>query len=119
MSEKYNFPRQVRLLKQSQFQDVLATRQSLPEKYYVLYSHPNGLTYPRLGIVVAKSKCRLAVLRNRIKRQVRESFRHCQSKLPNCDIVLVARRGASEAGKCELRQCLDSLFLKYITGPTG
>jgi ribonuclease P protein component len=117
--DKYTFPKQVRLLNKSQFQTTLTTEQPLLGKYYVFYYHSNGLTYPRLGVITAKKKCPLAVLRNRIKRQVREAFRSFQGKLPSYDMDVVARQSAREASKCELRQCLDSLFLKLINDFTG
>jgi ribonuclease P protein component len=112
VSDKYNFPKQVRLLKKKQFQETLAAEQPLWGQYYVCYYRLSGLGYPRLGILITKKKCRLAVGRNRIKRQIRESFRHYQEKLPDYDVVMVARQSAAQANKYELRQCLDSLFLK-------
>ena len=111
MSDKYTFPKQARLLKKVQFQDTLAKEQSLLGKYYVCYYHPNGLTYPRLGIITAKKKCHLAVLRNRIKRQVREVFRHHQSKLPSCDMVILARNQRKRLAK-RVKAMLRQLALK-------
>lgn len=110
MSDNYAFPKKVRLLKKAQFQETLKNKQPFLGKYYVFYYHPNGLTYPRLGIITAKKKCRLAVLRNRIKRQAREAFRHHQSKLPSYDMVILARQDATAASQRELRQCLDSIL---------
>ena len=51
-------------------------------------SHPQA----RLGIVVAKRNVRLAVARNRIKRLVRETFRHQQQRLNGLDIVVVVKK---------------------------
>ncbi len=114
MFDNNAFPKQFRLLKENQFQQVLSKEQSVLGKYYVCYYLSNELLYSRLGIIVAKKKCRLAITRNRIRRQIRESFRHFQSKLPGYDIVMVARQAAQAASKFELRQCLDNLFLKLI-----
>lgn len=114
MFDNYCFPKQVRLLSNLQFQETLAEKNSLLEKHYVLYYRPNRLNYPRLGIIVAKKKCPLAILRNKIKRHVRESFRVYQSKLPCYDIVIMTRQSAKEASPCELRQCLNELFLTVI-----
>lgn len=119
MSDNYTFPKKARLLKKVQFQEIFKKKQSLLGKYYVFYYQPNSLIYPRLGIITAKKKCRLAVLRNRIKRQVREAFRYHQSKLPSCDMVVLARQEATEASQSELRQCLDNLFLRVINDYTG
>ncbi len=114
MSKNFAFPKKVRLLKKSLFQTTSSHKQLLTGKYFVFHYHPNKLAYPRLGIIISKRKCRLAVWRNRLKRQVREAFRYYQSRLFHYDIVVVVRQGAQEACKNELRQCLDSLFLKLI-----
>ena len=114
MSDNYTFPKKVRLIRKTQFQEILAKEPPVLEKFFAFYYQKNGLMYPRLGIITAKKKFRLAVLRNRIKRQVRESFRHYRSRLPGIDMVIVARQGTREASQCELRQCLDNGFLKLI-----
>ncbi|GAB4350592.1 MAG: hypothetical protein Kow0073_05070 [Immundisolibacter sp.] len=48
----------------------------------------NHLGWPRLGLVIPKRRVRLAVHRNRLKRWIRESFRHHQQRLPAADIVV-------------------------------
>lgn len=53
----------------------------------------NQQTYPRLGLAIAKKHIRQAVDRNRIKRLIRESFRHNQVLLSGLDIVVLARKG--------------------------
>lgn len=52
---------------------------------------PNSLPHPRLGVIVSKRCAKLAVRRNRIKRIVREYFRHHQAQLDNIDIVVIAK----------------------------
>ncbi len=42
----------------------------------------------RLGLVVPKRLARKAVLRNRIKRILREAFRHRSANLPAVDLVI-------------------------------
>jgi ribonuclease P protein component len=52
---------------------------------------------PRLGVTVSR-KVGSAVIRNRIKRLIREAFRLQQHQLPSCmDLVVVARRDSREA----------------------
>ncbi len=80
----------------------------------MLYYQLNNLGFPRLGIIASKKKIRLAVLRNKLKRQVRESFRLHRYLLGAYDIVVVTRSFAKEASNYELRQCLDRLFLQLI-----
>ena len=49
---------------------------------------PNGLDYPRLGLVIPKSHLPCAVDRNRAKRLLREWFRRNQARLGGCDLVV-------------------------------
>ena len=44
---------------------------------------------PRLGLVISRKAAGAAVARNRIKRLVRESFRHTQTQLGGFDIVVI------------------------------
>lgn len=48
----------------------------------------NDLARPRLGLIVGRRHARRAVDRNRIKRQIRESFRTHAADLPACDVVV-------------------------------
>ncbi|MCX7973018.1 MAG: ribonuclease P protein component [Candidatus Aminicenantes bacterium] len=62
-------------------------------KYFNLIYHENNLGYSRLGVVVSR-KIGKAVLRNKIKRWVRELFRRNKSRIPfPMDILVVATQG--------------------------
>jgi ribonuclease P protein component len=52
-----------------------------------LLAAPNGLNYPRLGLIVPKKIISTAVGRNRVKRLIRESFRLNQADLAGLDVV--------------------------------
>jgi len=67
----------------------------------------NGLGYARLGLAIAKKNIRRAVDRNRVKRLVRESFRHWQSHLAGTDVVVLSRRGLPLRDNKRLRQSLE------------
>ncbi len=45
----------------------------------------------RLGFAISRQKVRLAVGRNRLRRLIRESFRHQVAALPPVDLVVLAR----------------------------
>lgn len=65
---------------------------------------------PRLGVVTSR-RVGHAVARNRLRRQMREIFRHHQDKLgPAVDLVLVMRSGAVDLPTAEL----EARFLKAI-----
>lgn len=73
---------------------------------------------PRLGLSVAARVLRRAVERNRMRRLIRESFRHHQHALPALDIVIGLRGsqprggGADSADRAQLRQSLEKLWQK-------
>ncbi|MBS0194489.1 MAG: ribonuclease P protein component [Proteobacteria bacterium] len=64
----------------------------------------------RLGISVPKRIAALAVERNRIRRIVRESFRHQRASIPAGDYALVAQRESRGATADALRTALASLW---------
>lgn len=81
--------RGVRILKTADFQAAYAARARATDGRLVVYARPNGLALTRLGLSVSK-KCGGAVVRNRIKRLVREAFRHLRLGLPpGFDVVVV------------------------------
>lgn len=73
--------------------------------FTILY-RPNGTQEPRLGLAIGKKNCRLATQRNRLKRVIRESFRHHRDSLGGIDIVVMNQ--AAAAGRTN-RQLFDSL----------
>lgn len=66
----------------------------------------NGLTYARLGLAISKKKTAAATARNRIKRVVRESFRHHQESLMGLDVVVLNNAHAGATGNDELFRLL-------------
>lgn len=65
-------------------------------KFFTLYYLPNGLEINRLGFKVGK-KLAKAVRRNRIRRLLRESYRHLEDGIAmGYDIVISAKEGSIE-----------------------
>ena len=66
-------------------------------------------TGSRLGVTVSR-KVGGAVVRNRVKRCIREWFR-CASRdlVAGCDLVIIARRGAASLSGVEMHAALDEL----------
>jgi ribonuclease P protein component len=64
----------------------------------------------RLGVTVSK-RVGNSVVRNRVKRCIREWFRHAREELPaGSDIVVIARRKARELSSVEVAAVLDELI---------
>ncbi|HSX63129.1 MAG TPA: ribonuclease P protein component, partial [Pseudoxanthomonas sp.] len=57
----------------------------------------------RLGLAVSRKVSTRAVVRNRIKRALREQFRHLRPQLAQGDYVVVARTAAAQALPAQLR----------------
>ncbi len=94
------------LRKNQQFQSVYKNSKSYANKYLVMYVKENGLEINRLGISVSK-KVGNSVVRHRVKRLVKESYR-LQEGLFNSglDIVIVARAGAASINYKEAESAL-------------
>lgn len=64
----------------------------------------------RLGVTVSK-RVGNSVIRNRIKRRIREWFRHAREELPSgSDIVVIARRAARNLSGSEVATALDRVI---------
>ena len=97
--------RRNRLSRSRDFDAVYRQGRSTSTRFLVLYWFPRAdehgpddvdLTEPRLGLAVPKS-VGAAVVRNRVKRQLRETWQELASSAkPGHDYVLVARPGLAE-----------------------
>jgi ribonuclease P protein component len=76
------------------FQRAVRQRLSARDAWGVVFGHPNGLPYPRLGLSVSK-RLGGAVVRNRWKRLLREAFRQIRPELPvGIDLIVIPRAPA-------------------------
>jgi len=75
--------------------------------FTVLY-RSNDSNEPRLGLAIGKKNCRLSTGRNRLKRIIRESFRHNRQTLGGVDIVVLNQPAAAEATNKALFESLQS-----------
>jgi len=70
----------------------------------------NQVGFARLGQAISRRVSKRAVDRNRIRRIVRESFRHARAQLPAVDVLVIAEAPAAAQGRAELRAELDGLW---------
>ena len=79
------------------YRRVFQQGKKLLSPLFVLYILPTSQPHSRLGLAVSK-RIGSAVVRNRIKRRLREVFRRHKELLdPPCDVVFVARSAAAKA----------------------
>lgn len=94
------------LKKNRQFQFVYKNGRSRANKYLVMYIKENGLGMNRIGISVSK-KVGNSVVRHRVTRLVRESYRlHENIFNSGLDMVIVARVSTADVGFYEIESAL-------------
>ena len=94
------------LKKNISFQNVYKNGKSYANKYLVMYVLENDLNKNRIGISVSK-KVGNSVIRHRITRLIRESYRLQEDVFnSSLDIVVIARGTAKEVGYKEIESAL-------------
>ncbi len=93
-----------------QFRRMYRFAKSKADKYLVLYYKKNKRNENHLGITVSK-KVGTAVVRNRIRRLIKENYRLNEEKIKmGYDFVIVARSKAAEADFNQIRSSFLSLL---------
>ncbi|MFD2616581.1 ribonuclease P protein component [Terrilactibacillus laevilacticus] len=102
-----------RLQKNVDFQYVFKNGQSFANRQFVVYlfSQPER-EFSRLGLSVSK-KMGNAVMRNRIKRVIKEVFRHLEDKLdPGYDYIVISRKPVANMNYREMEKSLKHVLRK-------
>ncbi len=100
------------LKKNYQFRFVYSRGRSIANRLLVMYAVRNSLSANRYGISVSK-KVGNSVVRSRITRLLRESYRLNENKLERgYDIVVIARASAKDAAYREIESALLHLLKK-------
>jgi ribonuclease P protein component len=85
-------------------------RRGIPHPLLVLYCAPNEGGPTRVGITVSR-RVGNAVVRNRVRRRLREALRIRYAQLPaSTDVVISARPASAKASWAELNVALDAVL---------
>lgn len=103
------YPHSESLKKNRDFQLLYKEGKSRANRYLVLYVKENGLEKNRLGVSVSK-KVGNSIVRHRITRLIRESYRlHEDMFNSGLDIVVIARGTARDASFHQISSALKHL----------
>jgi ribonuclease P protein component len=113
--KRFSFPKSRRLVSNRQFKAVLLRGVRVSDGLLVLYMAGNECGCRRLGISVGKSSGG-AVVRNRLKRLIREAFRQSQGLPPmGCDcVVMISPRRLKKGGEADAEKGAGRVTLEQI-----
>lgn len=102
--------------KNEEFREIYRTGKSYANKYLIMYVKKNNNNFNRIGISVSK-KVGNSVVRHRITRLIRESYRLSRdSILAGHDIIIVARTDAKGKSFSEIESALLHLIRLHKIG---
>lgn len=104
--------RNVTLRTSTQFSYVFDDASKIYGEHFTVLFRLNGDQISRLGLIVPKKHTGNAVIRNTIRRIVKESFRATLEQDLSVDIVVLSKRGIKTVDKSTLRTAIDKQFIK-------
>ncbi len=106
-----DFPKRVRLTKRSEFLTLSREGRKVHTSHFIVLARINDAGEKRLGITVT-TRVGNAVVRNRIKRLVREFFRRHRERIARPeDIVVIAKMGAEKLTLGEVAGELQTVLI--------
>lgn len=108
----FSFTKTERIRKSSEYRILSKYGTRCYSDYFIIVSRKNQFSRSRLGITVSK-KVGKAVIRNRIKRIIREYFRLNRSMLPvYLDINVIVRQPSAKLENAQFREKLGCILNK-------
>ncbi|MGD6858083.1 ribonuclease P protein component [Bacillus infantis] len=112
--------KEFRVKKNKEFQEAFKKGKSFANRQFVIYAlKKTGQEHFRIGLSVSK-KIGNAVVRNQIKRYVRQAFHELDATIHNeYDYVIIARKPVADMGFHEIKNSLTHVLKvgKVLRGP--
>lgn len=106
-----SFPRAARIRARADFARVFERARRTSDPLLSLHWLAGDMP-ARLGLAVSRKVDRRAVVRNRIKRTLRERFRQLRTQLAGGEYVVVARQAAAQAEAARLRAAFERTLVR-------
>ena len=113
----FSFQKQVRLLKRAEFVNLNRSGKRHHAKHFIVIAKYNGLQISRLGVSVSK-RVGNAIIRNRVKRLIREFFRLNRPFFPHgYDFVVIAKKDSGYLDFKKTQKELGEFFVdkKFVS----
>lgn len=110
-----SFGRDRRVLRRADYLDTYSSGRRYVGRWLVFFVRPARGSCARLGVTITK-KTGSAVVRNRLRRKLRELFRRSSELRAAVDVVVNVRAGAEEAAFADLARDFDKLVTRAGAG---
>lgn len=103
-----------RLKKKKDFDAIFKERKFLRSFLFLFFFKKNNLNYSRFGIVISKKISKKAVLRNRIKRRIREIIRkNIDKTVVGYDVIIIPFKEIIKKSFQEIEEAIIDGFKKF------
>lgn len=100
-------------LKSKDFKEIRKGGRFFNEQFLSLIKAENNLNQSRFGFVVSQKISKKAVIRNKIKRRLREIIRNNLDKIKkNYNVIFIAKKGIEEKEFKEIKEITEQLLKK-------
>src|SRR5262245_10659093 len=104
-----------RARRKTDFDEAYARGVRIPSRYFTFIAHPSSHDHTRLGLTLSR-KVGGAVVRNSVRRRLREVFRRNRNdRWPRANVVLHVHPVAAQASYADLEAAFLQAMLRYET----